>query len=259
MVVKQDDTYKINLVKQCKICGWSESDREVFEWITDKAMQGLSYNKLEQLFRTYLTENRPDYTPLHKKSIWNHFEKHLTEEAQVKLMVQRQRVTQDRGEPLIYVGDIQRAKEEFDEYMELCELYLKFKSTLDKIYENTGSLMNNAEGGSVWSQSKINTYVSMVNSQKSILAEISKMRQGSKMIDIAARYIIEQFTESIVHKLESEFTGLISVMERQGVSQNVIEVIEEIKSERLAQILVNEAQVAMGKTKKEFKLPDNYQ
>lgn len=261
---KKDNPDGINLVKQCKICSWSVSDHEVFQWVTDKALQGISYNKLEALFRSYLEEHRPDYTPLHKRSIWNHFEKHLTEDKAVKLTVQRHRVTQDKGEPLIYVGDIGQAKNEFDEYMELCELYLKFKATIDKIFETCGSLMNNTNTGgptsvNVWSQNKINTYVSMVNSQKSILAEISKMRQGNKLIDIAARYIIEQFTTSIVEKLSGELTTLMNVMERQGADPNIIAVIEEIKTKRLAKILVDEAQVAMGKTKKEFRLPDTYQ
>jgi len=96
----------------------------------------------------------------------------------------------------------------------------------------------------------------MINTQKSILAEIAKMRQSNKLITIAAQFIVETYTKNVVHKLSEEFAALVNVMKRQEVNPEIIETFEEITSSKLANILINEAEGAMIQTRSEFKLPN---
>jgi len=245
----------------CRLCNYYRDDRELYDWVRSLTMKGIPYGRVRTLFEQHLNQHYPDIKVPTKKSIWNHFNKHINVKESAKLELARQEYVSD-GDPndmLVSNESIRElAKGNFDEYVELCGLYVKFRDVHDRIYKLTGSLQTSSADNSmsVWSQNRINTYVSMVNTQKGILTEISKMRQSNKLLSVATQFIVETYTKNIVTKLGSEFTALVSVMKRQGVSSEIIETLEDITSHRLANILISEAEIAMSQTKSEFKLPN---
>lgn len=244
----------------CRICLFSKNNIELYNWFTHKAMAGYPYGKIATEAIKYMGATCPDIKPPTRKSIWVHFEKHLPIKDAARLLSARRDFMPNGDMPLVSPAVIkQLGTGNFDEYKELCALYVKFREVHDKIYERADALQNTSTDGtknSVWSQSKIATYTTMINTQKSILSEISKMRQSNKLISVATKYIIETYTKNIVTKLMEEFSGLVSIMRRQNVNSDIIDAFEEITSTKLANILVNEAEEAMDQTKSEFKLPN---
>jgi len=243
---------------QCKLCQWSRHKPDLYKFIADLVMQGIPNGKIETLFKKYIKEAELDETPIARKSIWNHFANHMPPKAEAAIAIAKSSYIPTDGVPLIVEHKVREraAKGSFDEYEELCELYLRFKEAHNKIYEMEASLQVCAEGTNIWSQNKIQTYVSMVNTQKSILGEIAKMRQGDKLVALAAKFIIEEFVKSVVGKIKSEFDAFASVMKRQGVPDEVVEAFEEITQGRMVRLFSEEADTAMSITKREFKLPN---
>jgi hypothetical protein len=244
---------------QCRLCQWSKHKEELYKVVVDLVMQGIPYGKVAGAFKKYLEEGKHDEKPLTRKSIWNHFERHMPPKAEAAITVARSSWVPTEGIPLVIEHKLREeaSKGRFDEYEELCELYLRFKEAHNKIYELEASLQVQGDGGTAaWSQNKIQTYVSMVNTQKSILGEIAKMRQGDKLVALAAKFIIEEFVRAVIGKIKSEFDAFTAVMKRQGVSSEVVEAFEEITQERMVRLFSEEADSAMTITRKEFKLPN---
>jgi hypothetical protein len=244
---------------QCRICGWSKENIELYNWVSNLSLRGFPPGTIAKKLAEYLKETDSDIKPPTKKSVWTHFEKHISPKESVDILVAKRQFNPSGHDPLINVKEIKEvAAGNFDEYIELCKLYTKFRQVHDKIYELTDSLLshNKSSGVSDWSQSKIQTFVSMVNTQKGILAEIGKMRQGDKLVNIAAQYVIEVYMQNIVDKLSEEFKSLASIMKRHGVSDEVMLAYENITHEKLAKLLVDMAGDAMTQTRKEFKLPN---
>jgi len=250
---------------QCRLCQLSKAPPETPEFdlhkfLRDQAMQGISYSAIKRNMDDYIKKMRLDYKPLTRPSIWNHFEKHVSLQQLTTIHAARDQWVPSNSKNVPIVDERILAlvsKENFDEYDELCKLYTRFKDINNKIYEYTDSLKTiRQDGHESWSQPKIQTYVSMVNTQKSILAEISKMRQGDKLIAIATKFIIETFTRNLIGKLKSEFDSFASIMKRQSVNDDVVEAFEGIATQRLTQMFVEEAIIAMDITRKEFKLPN---
>lgn len=256
---KKPDRYE----PQCRLCQLSKSppdtlEFDLYKFIRDQAMKGASYNSIKKNMDEYIKKISLNYKPVNRQSIWNHFEKHVSLQALATIHSSRENWIPMKENPLVDERIVALvSKENFDEYDELCKLYTRFKEINNQIYEYTDSLKTKrADGEEHWSQPKIQTYVSMVNTQKSILAEISKMRQGDKLIAIATKFIIETFTRNLIGKLKSEFDSFASIMKRQSVHDDVIEAFEGIATSRLTQMFVEEAIIAMDITKKEFKLPN---
>lgn len=249
---------------QCKLCQWSKSNTDSTEFklhkfVSDQAASGVPYGSIRKNLILYIEKSEiKDFISPTRKSVWNHFEKHTALKELASLHAARETWVPKSGNQLVDVCVMDNiSKESFDEYDELCKLYARFKETNNKIYEYDDSLkVGVPNGGNAWSQNRIQIYVSMVNAQKSILAEISKMRQGDKLIALAAKFIIETFTRNLVGKLKSEFDSFASIMRRQNVNAEVVEAFEGIATERMARLFVEEAVSAMDVTKKEFKLPN---
>lgn len=249
---------------QCKLCQWSKgnvdsTEYDLYKFIRDQATEGTPYGSIRTNLSLYIERAEIEgFCSPTKKSIWNHFEKHMPLQALASIHAAREDWVPKPGNPLVdarIMADI--SKESFDEYDELCKLYARFKEINNKIYEYDDSLkVGTPNGENAWSQNRIQTYVSMVNAQKSILAEISKMRQGDKLISVAAKFIIETFTRNLVGKLKSEFDSFAAIMRRQNVSNEVVEAFEGIATQRITQLFVEESVSAMDVTKKEFKLPN---
>ena len=237
----------------CRVCILSKEDPVLYNWICDKALLGTPYTRIEKLLETHIENKNISMTPIGKKSIWNHFEKHSDVKTQAKLIASRNNYVPHAGAELVSTDALSEAEiDNFDEYTELCGLYIKFREVHDKIYQKAGSLQT----GDEWSQNKIQAYNTMINTQKSILAEIAKMRQSNKLIGVATKFIVENYASNIISKLGSEFNTLLQLMKRQDVSPDIIEEFEAVTSQRLASILMEEAMGAMDTTKKEFKLPN---
>ena len=262
-----------NYVHGCNICKWSKTNVDLYNWAAQKALQGVPPTTIQKLLVEYMPINHPDVKVPSGKSVWNHFKKHVPPKEELEMLAakvaasrqvmaekiadMREHVPSDH-DPLVSEKALAAVLGgNFDEYTELCALYTKFREVNDKIYKTAGSLLClQPSGFNDWSQNKINTYVSMVNTQKSILAEIGKMRQGDKLVSVVAKYIIEMFTKSIVGKLSEEFETLAGIMRRQGVPNDVMEAFQAVTHDRLAHLIVEEAKTAMVQTKKEFKLPN---
>jgi len=248
---------------QCKLCIWSKEHPELYNWVCKHALDGYPPGRIASMLIDYIPTKYPDLdlkAPT-KKSIWNHFNKHTNPKDGVEIQSAKDKFIKNPNNKLISESALEEIKQvregTFDEHEELCKLYVKFREVHDQIYELADSLKAlNSANGDVWSQNKIQTFTSMINTQKGILAEIAKMRQGNKLITVATQYIIETFTKSIVAKLSEEFSSLVSVMKRQDVDRDIIEAIEDLVGMKLANILVNEAEVAMGRTRQEFRLPN---
>ena len=246
---------------QCRLCHWSKEAPDLYNWVCQQVIQGFPYGRVASLLVVYLEENYPEIKSLTKKSIWNHFEKHVPPKEGHEIEVARQSYNESPHQKLLNETALEEIKAlkdgNFDEHEELCKLYIKFREVHDQIYEMADSLkVGKDNGGDVWSQNKIQTFTSMINTQKAILAEIAKMRQSNKLISVATQYIVETFTKSIVSKLSEEFSSLLTIMKRHNVDESVLDAVEDITSSRLASILINEAEAAMGKTKQEFRLPN---
>jgi len=246
---------------QCKLCIWSREHPELYNWVCKQALDGYPPGRIATMLIDYVAAKYPDLKAPTKKSIWNHFNKHTNTKDGVKIQSAKDEFKRNPNKKLISESALEEIKSlrdgNFDEHEELCKLYVKFREVHDQIYEMADSLKAlNSANGDVWSQNKIQTFTSMINTQKGILAEISKMRQGNKLITVATQYIIETFTKSIVTKLSDEFASLVTIMKRQQVDGDIIEAVEDIVGMKLASILVNEAEVAMGRTRQEFRLPN---
>lgn len=250
---------------QCKLCQWSKGaadsrEYDLYKFVRDQAIQGTPYGTISNNTKEYIAklEISDKFKPPMRKSVWRHFEKHSPLQTLAEIHAAREDWVPKDKNPLVDERILSGiSKETFDEYDELCRLYTHFSEIRNKIYEYDSSLkIGVPNGGEAWSQNKIQTYVSMVNTQKSILAEISKMRQGDKLIAVAAKFVIESFTRNLIGKLKSEFDAFASIMRRQNVSDEVVEAFEEVTSHRIATLFVDEAGVAMDLTKREFKLPN---
>jgi len=241
----------------CSVCKWSITNTELYNWMSQLALGGLSYGRIWRLLTDYIPKMHPNVKVPTRKTVWVHFEKHVFPKETMEIMAARKARCPTAQDELV---ESQTLKEvlagHFDEYKELCSLYTKFREVNDKIYATAGSLMISRGGFNEWSQNKIQTYVSMINTQKSILAEIGKMRQGDKLVSVVAKFIIELFTKSIVNKLSEEFDTLAGIMRRQGVPNDVLDAFAAVTHERLGHLIIEEARSAMDQTKKEFKLPN---
>lgn len=265
-MAKEPDSVKApRFEPQCKLCQWSKGaadsrEYDLYKFVRDQAIQGTPYGTISNNTKEYIEKLglSDQFKPPMKKSVWRHFESHAPLQTLAEIHAAREEWVPKDGNPLVderILAGI--TKENFDEYDELCKLYAHFSEIRNKIYEYDSSLkIGVPNGGEAWSQNKIQTYVSMINTQKSILAEISKMRQGDKLIAVAAKFIIEAFTRNLIGKLKSEFDAFASIMRRQQVSDEVVEAFEQVATQRVASLFVEEAGVAMDLTKKEFKLPN---
>jgi hypothetical protein len=246
-----------NYDHRCNICSWSRNNLDLYNWTCQRALQGDPPGRIKTLLDAHITDNKLSVKCPSRKSVWTHFTKHLPPKEEVEVLAARKLRTHNEFDPLVSDKALREVLAgNFDEYKELCALYTKFREVNDKIYSMVGSLSMTRAGMSEWSQTKIQTYVSMVNTQKSILAEIGKMRQGDKLVSVVARFIVETFTKSIVSKLSEEFDTLAGIMRRQGVADDVLSAFEAVTHERLGHLIVEEAKEAMNQTKKEFKLPN---
>jgi hypothetical protein len=72
---------------------------------------------------------------------------------------------------------------------------------------------------------------------------------------MVAKYIVEIFAKSMVSKLSDEFESLGHIMKRQKVDNSILEAFDAVTHQRLAKLIVDEADNAMLVTRKEFKLP----
>jgi len=243
----------------CTTCQWSHNNVELYNWVSEKALKGMPSGHVWKLLVEHMKEKYPDIKPPSRQAVWTHFKKHIPPLESVRIAVEKEHFESGNKDPMINDRVLEEIKKgNFDEYKELCALYIKFRETNDKIYELTAALMAPSRNGvSEYSQNKIQTYVSMVNTQKSILAEIGKMRQGDKLVEVVSKYLMETYTKSIVARLTEEFAALASVLQRQGVSQQILDAYNEITHGRLAKIILDEASNAMSLAKKEFKLPLN--
>ena len=240
----------------CRLCNMYKDDHDTYRVASDQAMAGKSYGHIARVLKEYIVSNNLGIKPIGKKSIWTHFEKHMPLKAAAQLAVLRKEWMVPDGVPLNKSEDLQTAaKTQFDEYEELCALYKNFKDVHSQIYAYETSLKTTQNDGVEWSPSRVQMFVSMVNTQKTMLGEISKMRQGDKLITIASKFILEHYTINIINQLKSEFDTMISIMKRQAVDDSIIEAIEDLIKDRLPRIFAKEARNAMDLTKKEFKLP----
>ena len=246
-------------VKECKLCNLSKTNVTFYDWITKHAMEGMSFSKLKKISDQYVAENGLRYQVPVRKSIARHFQKHMPIVEMSVMHSARTQFVPTAGVPLHKSTVFDNFKlEDFDEYEELCKLFTKFKEVTQKIYEFDVSLqVTHVNGGEVWSQTKIQTWLSMMNTQKSILSEIAKMRQGDKLISLAARYVIKTFTENILSKLQHDFQAFTAIMKRQGVDTEVVSAFDRLTTEAMAQHFIEEAEATMGRTNKQFKLPTN--
>lgn len=249
----------------CKLCQFSKkaedsAERKIYDFAVEQVGEGIPYGRTSSNLKKFAKEMKfpDDVKPPSRKAIWNHFEKHTSPVQHAIIHAKRTEWVPQEDKPLIDYKVIEAiSKDNFDEYDELCKLYSKFKEISNKIYEFDNSLkVGVPNGGEQWSMNKIQTFTSMVNTQKSILSEISKMRQGDKLVAIAAKFIIEEFTKNIIHKLKSEFDSFAAIMRRQNVNEEIVSHFEEMSSYRVAHLFTEEAGSAMDLTRKEFKLPN---
>lgn len=248
---------------QCTLCKWSRclpntNEFQLYRYIFDLAMNGTSYNAMATLTEKYIVQAKFDIKPPRKKSVWLHFKKHVSLEKFTLMQAAKSNYISGKHIPLHDNVELSAVnKETFDEYDELCKLYKKFSQTYDTIYGHRDSLQVEVPSeDNVWSNSKLTTYNQMVNTMRGILTEISKMRQGDKLIEIASKFIIETFTKSLVVKLKNEFETFSSIMRQQGVNNSVIDAFNALTSQRLIRLFSEEAGNAITLTKKEFKLPN---
>lgn len=247
----------VKFVSSCRICQLSKSHPHEYSQISALVMDGTSIMQVYDVYLDLTDVN--DLPEASYKTLCNHFNKHLTMEAAVAVAVAKKEKTPDKVDrKLVSNKAIEQVDlGNFDEYKELCKLYVAFKNVSDKIYEYTNSLQKDqADSVDKWSQAKIGTFVQMVNTQRSILSEIAKMRQSDKLVAVAAQFILEQYTRSILTKIQEEFDMTSAFMKRHGVPGEDIEDYENLIKSRMSNILVNEAESAMNLTKKEFKLPN---
>jgi len=241
----------------CTLCKWSTKEIELYNWVSQLALGGLSYGRIWGLLNDYMPKMHPAVKIPSRKTVWIHFAKHVYPKETLEILAARKARCPTAQAELVESQTLREVLAgHFDEYTELCSLYTKFREVNDKIYATAGSLMISKGGFNEWSQNKIQTYVSMINTQKSILSEIGKMRQGDKLVSVVAKFIIEHFTKSIIHKLSEEFDTLAGIMRRQGVTNEVLDAFSAVTHERLGHLIVEEARTAMDQTKKEFKLPN---
>lgn len=263
MSEKQVDTIhktivdNIRFTASCRMCKLSKSHPHIYNQISALVMDGTS---IMQVYDAYLDlTDVNDLPEASYKTLCNHFNKHLTMEAAVAIAVAKKEKVPDKVDRKL-VSEKEVAQVDlgnFDEYKELCKLYVAFKNVSDKIYEYTNALQKEqTDSVDKWSQAKIGTFVQMVNTQRSILSEIAKMRQSDKLVAVAAQFILEQYTRSILMKIQEEFDMTSAFMKRHGVSTEDVEEYENLIKSRMSNILVNEAESAMNLTKKEFKLPN---
>jgi len=242
----------------CRICQFSRQNVELYNWICGLALQGYTPGRISTHLTEYMEKSYPDIRPPSRKSVWRHLEGHILPKESVEMVAARRTASViNITDPLVDQKALDEIKGgNFDEYKELCNLYVKFREVNDKIYKLADALaVDRGNNVSDWSQTKITTYVSMVNTQKSILAEIGKMRQSDKLVVMVAKYIVEAFAKGMVHKLSDEFEALGHIMKRQKVDESVLQAFEAVTHHRLAKLIVDEADNAMTVTQKEFKLP----
>lgn len=252
-------TVKPKLEKNCRMCKLSVDNPKLYNWLTKQAMEGQPYGTIRTNLIKYIEEKGLNFKVMTRKSIWRHYEKHMYAKDATVVQRARDEWVSSVGAPLVKQKILEEFNaESFDEYEELCKLFVHFREVSNRIYEYDSALkvMNQNTGHETWSQNKIQTYVSMVNAKKSILSEIAKMRQGDKLVSIAAKFVIENFTRAIVHKLQAEFESFMTVMKRQDVNEELLDAFRSISTDRLGKIIVDEASNVMSATHKEFKLPN---
>lgn len=243
----------------CRICQWSKKQIQLYNWICEQARTGLSDRKLHEVTLERATELKLDVKVPGFRSFWKHFSKHLQVKDLATIKNARGHYTPSFSERTISEEGMesleQAIKGNFDEYQELCKLYIRFREIHGRVYEFDNSLKIACPSGDVWSQRKIQTYISMVNTMRSVLGEIAKMRQSDRLIKLATEHSLKIFTKGIVGKLTEEFGVLSDIMKRRGIEKEVLEAFAEVTNARLATIIMNEADVALDSTSKEFKLP----
>ena len=144
---------------QCRLCQWSKFKKELYKVIVDLVMHGIPYGKVADAFEKYIKEGNIDEKPFNRKSVWNHFEHHMPPKVETAIIAARSSYEPTGSVPLIIEHKLREkaAKGSFDEYEELCELYLRFKEAHNKIYEMQEALKVKGDGDVAWSQNKIQT------------------------------------------------------------------------------------------------------
>ncbi len=245
----------------CRLCKWSLSNVEYYKFFESRALEGMPFNRMSSQFIEWMKSKTADEKAPSRKSIRMHFLNHVGYDLKQVIEAERRRKGTDAPISATQLIDINKisqvTKEEFDEYEELCKLYKEFDDVTKKIYEYEESLKaQGVSGVNVWSQAKIQTYTSMMNTKKAVLSEIAKMRQGEKLVSVAAKFIIETYAKSIISKMREEFDAFTAVMRRSGAEEDLINAFESMAAERLGHMLVSEAESAMNITKKQYKLPN---
>lgn len=263
MTKEPESVKELRFEPLCTLCKWSRTEdntqeHELYTFVHEQALEGIPYGAISNNIRSYIEKREFEIKGPSKKSVWRHYENHAPLSTLASIHAAREDWVPQHGQPLVNAKVMANvSKDNFDEYDELCQLYAHFSEVRKRIYEHDDSLkVGVPNGGDAWSQNKIQSYVSMVNTQKSILSEIAKMRQGDKLISVAAKFIIEIFTKNLISKLKSEFDAFASIMRRQDVGDEVVEAFEAIASQRIGMLFVEEAGAAMDLTKKEFRLPN---
>lgn len=241
---------------RCTICSWSKDQPELHKYVLDLVKEGKPAGTIHKLIGEYVVNTKLPIKPPSKKSVWTHFKEHLRVDDKVQALMSRNVVdlTKTSADAITREAVETLAAKRVNDYEEMCTLYNEIEGKCQSIYNDDNALKTEIAGVIGWSQSKIQTYMMVINTRKSILAEISKMRQSEHVIKLATQFVMERFTESLVQKLLGEFVGLGEQLKRSGVNREVMKAYEEATSRRLAELITNEADSAMELTRKEFRI-----
>lgn len=248
--------------EQCRICNFSKTHVDIYNLLSKLALNGESFKKMEASIQAYVNVKYHDIKAPSKKTILNHLQSHIPVEAQQEIA--KQKLSKGNVVPpqTQYVEALERERkkkskpfniEEFDEYKELCKLY----ADLTEVFELTFSQarLSPEDEDEEWSITKTQNYVSMMNTRKAILTEISKMREGDKLILQAAKFVMKLFVSNIVDRSLDEFNALGEVI-RKHTSEDITRLYTDATQNKFSKLIVEEAKNALEQMKKEYKLTD---
>ena len=240
------------LEPKCTLCAWSKDEPGLYAVFVEMAMQGLSYGEIEDGLRARIVGEK---TP-GKKNIWVHVMKHLKVDERAKMAVAKQEAMVVATTPTEESAAITRhlVDRKVNDYEEMCALYEEIRGRCETIYGDDAALRIASDKGGGFSNTAIQTYMLMINTRKSILAEMAKMRQSDHLINTATQFIISEFTKRIVEKLMVEFGALGESLRRAGVDKTIMAAFQAATTKRLAELIESEADTAMNATRKEFRL-----
>ena len=241
---------------KCTLCNWSKHEPGLYGVFISMAMQeGSSYGAIADALQQHITEqNIKGVKAPGKKNIWTHVQEHMKVDEQAKMTVAKQEAmvvaTTPTGETQAITQYLVDKK--VNDYEEMCSLYNEIAARCKEIYGDSNALK--IENGGGYSNNKIQTYMMMINTRKSILAEMSKMRQSDHLINMATQFIIQEFTKRIVEKMTIEFGAVGETLRRAGVDKSILSAFSIATTKRLAELIESEADSAMDQTRKEFRL-----